>query len=147
MTILYYIKKMEFINIYKNKIKIFGQVFVENNKNNCYLLIDGKKNELSKYLLLNENQRQSNILEIKLIETKIITDMSNIFYDCTSLKSLPDISKWNTKNVTNMSNMFHNCESLISLSDISKWDTKNVNNMSGMFFYCESLEFLPDISE
>jgi len=43
MTILYYIKKMEFINIYKNKIKIFGQVFVENNKNNCYLLIDGKK--------------------------------------------------------------------------------------------------------
>ena len=31
--------------------------------------------------------------------------MSYMFKDCYSLRSLPDISKWDTKNVTNMSNM------------------------------------------
>ena len=36
-----------------------------------------------------------------------------------SLKSLPDISKWNTGNVTNMSYMF-SCGGLKSLPDISK---------------------------
>ena len=59
-----------------------------------------------------------------------VTDMSYMFYGCSSLISLPDISKWDTKNVTNMSDMFNGCSSLISLPDISKWDTKNVTNMS-----------------
>ena len=59
--------------------------------------------------------------------------MSDIFNGCRSLKSLPDISKWDTKNVTDMSEMFYWCTSLNSLPDISKWDTKNVNDMSWMF--------------
>ena len=49
-----------------------------------------------------------------------VIDMSNIFYGCTSLTSLPDISKWDTSNVNNMSNIFCGCTSLISLPDISK---------------------------
>ena len=32
--------------------------------------------------------------------------MNNMFFGCSSLSSLPDISKWNTNNVTNMNNMF-----------------------------------------
>ena len=55
--------------------------------------------------------------------------MSYMFYECSSLKSLPDISKWDTKNVTDMSGMFSECSSLNNLPDISKWDTKNVTNM------------------
>ena len=42
-------------------------------------------------------------------------------------------SKANTENVTNMSCMFSNCSSLKSLPDISKWDTKNVNNIRLIF--------------
>ncbi len=38
---------------------------------------------------------------------------------CTSLETLPDISKWNTNKV-NMEEMFNLCLSLISLPDISK---------------------------
>jgi len=38
--------------------------------------------------------------------------MSYMFYDCSSLQSLPDISKWNTENVTDMSCMFDSCSSL-----------------------------------
>ena len=44
---------------------------------------------------------------------------------CSSLNSLPDISKWDTKNVTAMNYMFSVCCSLNSLPDISKWNTKN----------------------
>jgi surface protein len=52
--------------------------------------------------------------------------MKKMFFNCSSLISLPDISKWNTTNVINMKKMFYNCSSLISLPDISKWNTSNV---------------------
>ena len=38
--------------------------------------------------------------------------MSNMFSDCKSLESLPDISKWNIINVKDMSFMFSHCEKL-----------------------------------
>ena len=44
--------------------------------------------------------------------------MRNLFYNCSSLSSLPDLSKWNTNNVNDMSDMFSFCESLLSLPDI-----------------------------
>jgi len=56
-----------------------------------------------------------------------------MFSECSSLSSLPDISKWNTNNVTNMSFMFYGCTSLSSLPDISKWITNNVTYMSCIF--------------
>ena len=59
--------------------------------------------------------------------------MSYMFTRCSSLSSLPDISKWNTNNVTNMISMFFGCSSLSSLPDISKWNTNNVTNMNNMF--------------
>ena len=46
----------------------------------------------------------------------------------------------------NMSRMFFQCSSLESLPDISKWDIKNVKNMNRIFFQRSSLESLPDIS-
>ena len=36
--------------------------------------------------------------------------MSNIFYNCSSLTYLPDISNWNTNNVNNVNKMFFGCE-------------------------------------
>ena len=35
--------------------------------------------------------------------------------------------------------MFYKCSSLISLTDISKWKTKNIEDMSGMFPNCSPL--------
>ena len=127
MTIIY--------NIDGNEINLFNDDFIKNNKDNCYLLIEGKKESLCSYWKLNKTDKK--LLEIKLIETKTITDMSYMFYDCNSLKNLPDISKWDTKNVNNMSYMFYDCNSLNNLPDISKWDTKNVTNMICMFFGCD----------
>ena len=60
-----------------------------------------------------------------------------MLFKCSSLKSLPDISKWNTNNVTDMSLLFGECSSLKSLPDISEWNTNNVTNMGGMFCGCK----------
>ena len=59
-----------------------------------------------------------------------------MFYGCSSILSLPDISKWNINNVKNMSYMFNGCSSLICIPDISKWNTNNATNMSNMFSQC-----------
>ena len=59
--------------------------------------------------------------------------LNNIFSNCESLLSLPDISKWDTYNVNNMGYMFSNCQLLSSLPDISKWRVDKVIDIS--FFY------------
>ena len=124
---------------------MFGIKFVENNKDNCYLLIDGEKKELCEYyqVLINEIRT----LEIELIEIRPIINMQHMFDGCKLLESLPDISKWNTKNVIDMGNMFSYCTSLESLPDISNWNTRNVTLMNGLFTGCDSLISLPDISK
>ena len=103
MTIIY--------NINKNEIQLFGEDFVKNNKDNCYLLIEGKKENLCSKWKINKTDKE--LLIIKLIEIKTITDMSNMFSYCISLKNLPDISKWDTKNVTDMRSMFSCCDEKI----------------------------------
>ena len=51
-----------------------------------------------------------------------------MFYNCSSLSSLPDISKWNTNNITDMIMLFAGCSSLSSLPDIQKWNNNNAKN-------------------
>ena len=126
-----------------NIIRIFGNEFINNNKNNCKIEIDGKVYELfDKY----NNKDNKDTLKIKLIGYKNITNLSFMFCECSSLLSLPDISNWNTFLVTNMASMFYKCSSLLSLPDISKWNTSRVIDMNGMFYKCSSLTSLPDIS-
>ena len=125
------------------KIIIFGYEFVENNKNNCKLIIDNMEYEIiDEYNIKNYKY---NTLNIKLKEINKISDMNSMFYGCSSLLSLPDISKWNINNVTDMSFMFYACSSLSSLPNISKWNTNNATYMSYMFNGCSSLSSLPDI--
>ena len=64
--------------------------------------------------------------------------MSGMFYNCSSLSSLPDISKWNTNNVENMSWMFCDCSSLKELN-LNNFNTNNVTYMSKMFTGCGGL--------
>ena len=65
--------------------------------------------------------------------------MGFMFSGCSSLSSLPDISKWNTNYVFDMSFMFFGCSSLSSLPDISKWNTNNVEDISEMFSECSNI--------
>lgn len=58
-------------------------------------------------------------------------DCSELFYNCTNLKSL-DLSSLESNNVVTMNKMFYNCSNLISLN-VSSLDTINVSDMSNMF--------------
>ena len=186
------------------EIQIFGRMFVEHNKDKCFIIYKNKKFELKKsFLTENIEEDDETKFTITLIESENIIDRSYMFSDCemllefsfstdigyknrvlyesngsndeeldsfikvnesnwltcdcenmsymfnkcSSLISLPDISKWNTAKVTNMRNIFNGCSSLISLPDISQWNTKNVTNISYMFSGCSSLISLPDISK
>ena len=83
-----------------DRVKLFGDKFIENNKNRCYLIINNKKSELIGEYKFNKKEKE---IMIKLIVKKEksfffgdvygITDMSYMFYECSSLELLPDISK------------------------------------------------------
>ena len=135
------------INKDRNKIKIFDKDFVAYNKNHCKIIYDNQDHELQNSIKIKSVYKSKDILEIKLIGIENITSAYCMFYNCSSLISLPDISEWNTINVNDMSCMFSGCTSLSSLPDISKWNTSNVTNMNCMFSNCTSLISLPDISK
>ena len=75
----------------KYKIKLFDKRFINNNKNNCKIIIDNKEHDIIEYLKVYKNEK---ILKIKLKEIKTITNMSYMFFNCEALTSLPDISNW-----------------------------------------------------
>ena len=87
---------------------------------------------------LTEFEGMSNLI------TDQVTDMSHMFFWCSSLTSL-DVSNFNTGNVTNMYGMFYECEKLTSLN-VSNFNTANVTDMESMFFRCSALTSL-DVSK
>ena len=103
------------------------------------------------------------IIGLNTIDTSNVTNMNNMFEECSSLTSLNlsswnmlnveniacmfinctsletiNLSGWNTSNITNFSYVFCRCSSLTSL-DLSSWNTSSVTDMSNMFFECSSL--------
>jgi surface protein len=129
---------------------LFEANFVKKNKSNCKLKINGNDFEFCHYLtdaqIIRLMPIKSEILEIKLEETKenSVTDFSNMFYKCLSLKEVD--TEWETSHITDMNHMFYGCESLTSISGISKFNTENVKYMNKMFCHCKNLEYLPYLS-
>ena len=81
---------------------------------------------------MNEIIKKNN-LDLSKWNTNNVTDISYLFYKCTSLSSLPDISKWKTNNIINVSSLFYKCSSLSFLPDLSKWNTNNIIGISYLF--------------
>lgn len=86
----------------------------------------------------------STAFDPELYDVSNMTDMYQLFYNCTELTSI-DLSTWNVSNVTDMSNMFYNCIGLTSI-DLSTWDVSNVTNMYSMFSSCVKLTGELDLS-
>ena len=87
--------------------------------------------------------RSLKTLYVSNFDTQNVTDMSYMFNRCYALTTL-DISNFNTQNVTDMSSMFCDCFALTTL-DVSNFDTKNVQSMYTMFAGCSALKTL-DVS-
>ena len=97
------------------------------------------REELGKYLK-SEIKRQGENVVIRNLDVSLIEDLSELFYDCESIRTL-DLSGWKTSNIKNMNHMFCGCFKLESL-DVSGWDTSNVKDMSMMFMRCSGLKSL-----
>ena len=128
----------------QDRIKIFGETFVKNNRNICKIIYNSKEEEIKEYM---QKPLENDLLKIKLKGLKKLLSFERMFENCTLLLNLPDISNLNTIKIVNISYLFSQCHSLKSLPDISKWDTSNVVDMKGLFSGCISLSSLPDISK
>ena len=87
----------------------------------------------------NYRHRSLNSLVVNNFDTSKVTDMSNMFYGCSSLTSL-NLNNFNTSKVTYMEYMFYNCSSLISL-DLG-FDIISHQIIFNMFHGCNSLFLL-----
>ena len=141
-------------DIKDSKIQLFGEIFVNNNKDNCFLIIKGKFFGLKEKIELKEivGEEAINypfILEVKLLERqrKVMHDFSSMFNEISTITPDSSFEIYDSSNIRSMKNMFYNCKTLEKLPDISILDTKNVENMSSMFYNCSSLKQLPDISK
>ena len=108
------------INKKDDKIRLFGEEFVDNNKNICKIIYKEKIYELTDHFDKTVYDIKEDILEIKLKGINQITNLSCMFDFCQNLISLPNISKLDTSKVTDMSCIFSVCQSSITLPDISK---------------------------
>ena len=147
--IKYAIDEFNKYNKYKNGINIiyktykegeediFGKKFVENNKNNIELIINGKKNNLIKRYKLIKGENN-----IKIIIKNKITNLENMFEYCKSLKNIEELGYLDTKDINNYSYMFFGCSSLSDINGLRNWDVSNGKDFSNMFRGCSSLSDL-----
>ena len=84
------------------------------------------------------------VLNINLPKDHPVKDVNGMFSGCTKLSVL-DMSKFYPENVENLSDMFSDCHELQKL-DVSGWQTGRVVTMRGMFRNCWKLETL-DVSK
>ena len=80
-----------------------------------------------------------NITTIPLIDTSNAITMLSMFAYCGNITTIPSI---NTSNVTDMRNMFYDCRKLTSIPLI---DTSKVTDMRNMFYDCHNLTSIPQL--
>ena len=114
-------------NVTKVTKVVFDPAFANARPTNCYAWFQGYVNLTS-------------IQGIEYLNTSQVTDMHNMFSECSHLQTT-DFSGFDTRKVKDMSYMFHNCGSLKSL-DISNFNTSEVTDMRGMFESCIGLTSL-----
>ena len=79
-------------------------------------------------------------INLSNFDTSKVTDMSYMFYSCSILENV-DLSNFSVENVTNLGYAFNNCQKLKSL-DLSSFNTPKNTRLSFMFGYCSQLENL-----
>ena len=145
----------------KGNYNIFGEKFVENNKDNIDLIINNIQNKLVnkcelikgdnnitliiKNKLINlsymfyECETLKDINELKYLNVKDVKDFSYMFYGCTSLSNINSLQYFNLSNCENLNSIFSKCCLLSDLKSIENWDVSKCKNFSNMFHGCSLL--------
>lgn len=151
----------------KKKIQIFGEYFVENNKDKLFLIINNKRSKLvaktkvdddylEVILVENSNNYITNLSCMfkkckyltgfnkfkghDLVNFEYVTDISCMFKDCSKIEKL-DLELFSSfQNIKNMENLFYGCKELKEIKYIQNWNTSEVTNMNGLFYGCQKLK-------
>ncbi|MBO5205428.1 MAG: BspA family leucine-rich repeat surface protein [Prevotella sp.] len=118
-------------NLHDEKAQITEVVFMESFK-------DVKVKSCNRWF--NGFTMLAEIKGIENLDTSEVTDMGDMFYNCSSLKSL-DLRSFITSNVQYIHFMFGGCSKLTEL-DLSSFKTSNLTSMNGMFDGCTNLKIL-----
>ena len=68
-----------------------------------------------------------------------VNDLTQLFNNCSELKSLDGVYNLDFSNVKKMSYMFKDCVNLSDISSAANWDVSNIESMQGMFYYCSNI--------
>ena len=94
----------------EKEIQIFGDTFVENNKDLCKIVYNNKEYDLT--TKFDCKDIKDNILKIKLKGINNVTDLESMFEGCSQLSPLSNFSNWDTTDVISMYRLFKNCKCL-----------------------------------
>ena len=87
----------------KTKVRIFGRIFVENNKDKCNITYRGKDFKLKEFFEdIDENYNHNGQILLTLNGINNITDISHFFANCDNLESIIILQKNNFFKTTNL---------------------------------------------
>ena len=125
---------------FPNQVQLYSVLNSSTSKYKVYIATESGKVSLSSGNSLFADLINVTALDLSMVYTNDVTDMSYMFSFCTKLATI-DISNFDTSKVTNMMYMFGNCILLKNI-DISNFDTSNVTDMKQMFYCCLALTYL-----
>ena len=114
---------------------ILGEIFINNNKDNIRLFINN--NEIKPLYYQYKLDKGNNY--VKIIVKKKLTNLMNMFYKCSTLKDIEELSKLDTRDVNDFSFLFFGCKLLINLKPLEYWDVSKGTNFGSMLNGCELL--------
>ena len=111
-------------NQYNKNIKLFNQEFIKNNIKRAKLIIKNKKFDLKENI---KSENKIFKIEIKFIDN--IIRLNSMFEDCKYLSSVYNFQNLITKYLKRIFNLFYGCSSLKYIDDISNWNINNINDI------------------
>jgi surface protein len=85
-------------------------------------------------------------LSVSNADLSSVSSMERMFYNLTSVTTIPDVSEWNVSNVTNMGGLFEAMTALNSPPAVGAWNVGNVTRFKSVF-HGLALTSPPDVSQ
>ena len=130
--------KIKILNNGKEEKLIFTKKFDKTGIKTIYFSVGKNLNDMS---FLFNNCSTLKTVEFISFETNDVTNMRAMFQYCNKLENL-DLTNLNTSKVTNMNGMFKGCNRMKQIKGIENFNTSNVTNMREMFHSCSELGYL-----